>query len=105
MSNRVFNDASIPEEERRAALIAHHVLKHDIRHFNARKARQEWGLSDLRVAAKVDAALNYLEEAGWVRLTGNRQGPTKGRASKNYDVNPRVFSWPRFDGGGCSGFR
>jgi len=91
MSKRIFNDAAIPDDERHAASIARHILKNRVQNFNARKARQEWGLSGMRKAAQFDAALSYLEEAGWVRLQATRQGNTKGRQAKNYDVNPALL--------------
>lgn len=91
MAKRVFNDAAIPEEERHAGSVARHVLDQKVRHFNARKARQTWGLPNMREARTFDAALAYLEEAGWVRKAETRQGDTKGRTAKNFDVNPAVF--------------
>ena len=91
MTKRVFNDAYIPEEERHAGVVARHLLDKKIKQFNARKARQTWGLPNMREARKLDAALAYLEEAGWVRKAETRQGKTKGRTAKNYEVNPAVF--------------
>lgn len=91
MAKRVFSDASIPEDERHAALIAHHIKRHSISDFNARKARQEWGLPGMRKASQFDTALSYLEEAGWVRAKASRKGNTKGRRAKNFEVNPALL--------------
>lgn len=91
MAKRVFNDAAIPEEERHAGLVARHIISAKVRHFNARKARQEWGLPNMREARTFDRALAYLEEAGWVKKVETRQGETKGRTAKNFEVNPAVF--------------
>jgi len=44
----------------------------------------------LRTAGAINAALDYLEDADWVRATSSREGGTKGRGRSDYVVNPRV---------------
>jgi len=90
MARRVFADAAVPEIERKAAALAREIRKRRISKFNAREARLMWGVPGLRDAVQMDAALAILEEAGWVRLNASRQGESKGRKSKNYEVNPAL---------------
>ena len=45
----------------------------------------------LRKAGHVDAALEVLREAGWVRPVPVRDGTAHGRQRKDYEINPEVY--------------
>ena len=47
-------------------------------------------LPGLRAAGPINAALDYLEDAGWIRVAPVRAGDTKGRARSDYVVNPKA---------------
>lgn len=91
MALRVYGDAAISRTERDAAAIAKRIYERKELTINARAIRQSWRIPGLREAAKVDAALAFLAEAGWVREAASRQGGSPGRQAKNYEVNPDVF--------------
>ncbi len=89
MAERVFGDASIPEVETNAAVLARYLRKENATTFNARAVRHKIG-GLLRVAEDMDAACAELVEAGLIRTVA---GPRKaaGRPSKNFTVNPALF--------------
>lgn len=87
---RVFGDAALPEGERNAAALGRYILKSGSQRINARDIRRSSGIATLKVAGDVDAAIEALAEAGWLRDGRQRQGDTPGRASKDYLVNPAV---------------
>lgn len=91
MALRVYGDAAISKTERDAAAIVKRIYERKELTINARVIRQSWRIPGLREAAKVDAALAFLVEAGWVREAASRQGGSPGRRAKNYEVNPDVF--------------
>lgn len=91
MAHRVYGDAAIPQAERDAAVIARKIFERKELTINARAIRLQWGIPGMRTAARIDAALGHLQEAGWVRPTPTRQGGSSGRQSKTYEVNPDVF--------------
>lgn len=91
MALRVYGDAAIPQGERHAAAIARKIFERKELTINARAIRLQWGIPGMRTAARIDAALAHLQEAGWVRPAPSRQGGSSGRQSKTYEVNPDVF--------------
>lgn len=91
MALRVYGDAAIPQGERDAASIARKIFERKELTINARTIRLQWGIPGIRTAARIDAALGHLQEAGWVRPAPTRQGGSSGRQSKTYEVNPDVF--------------
>lgn len=87
---RVFGDAALPASERNAALLARFILRTKAQRINAREVRRTSGISTLKQAQDVDAAVEALAEADWLRPAGERDGDTKGRAKKDFIVNPQV---------------
>ena len=41
---------------------------------------------------RLQEAMNFLAECGWVEAVGGREGDTGGRQRKDYEVNPKVYS-------------
>ncbi|QJP14815.1 DUF3987 domain-containing protein [Starkeya sp. ORNL1] len=89
MAERVLGDATISVAERDATTVARELKKKGLSSFNARSLRREIGRG-IDDAAAMDAACAVLEEAGIVRARPTRNGPGKGRAAKNYEVNPAL---------------
>lgn len=87
MAARVFGDASIPEVERNAMVLAKYLRKMRLPNFNARSLRRELS-GPFRQASAMDAACEALKEAGLIRpkVTGG-----KGRHPKEFEVHPVVF--------------
>ena len=91
MSQRVCGDAALPAAERHAAAIARKIVAERLETINASMIRREWKLHGLEDAGGVKAALDVLEEAGWIRRAPSRTGETKGRHSSDHMVNPKVL--------------
>jgi hypothetical protein len=92
MTRRAFGDAALPQAERDAVALAKWILAQQPlpATLNARALRHACVLSQ-KIATRYDAALSELTEAGWVRPAPARQGETKGRAGKNFAVNPALL--------------
>jgi hypothetical protein len=91
MARRTFGDAAMPQTDRDAVALAKWLLnqKPMPETLNARALRHACVLSQ-KIAARYDAALLKLTDAGWVRAAPGRQGGSKGRAAKDYAVNPAL---------------
>jgi len=92
MAERVYGDAALPESDRRLVGLARWIKRHKIARFNAStdilKQRAIFGF---KCKGDLQEALDALIEAGWVRHDGKREGPTKGRHSSDYIVNPGMW--------------
>ena len=94
MAERVYGDAALPEVEWHAAMLAKYIRKHGFREINKRTLKQsphKSRLPGLREAKAMDAAVEYLEEAGWLMPNRSRDGSTLGRERQDYLVNPAVL--------------
>ena len=91
MSQRVYGDAALPDAERHAADIARRILRQRLDVVNASDIRRCWKLPGLRTVEKVKAALQTLEEAGWLWAAPSREGGQPGRQKTNFTVNPKVY--------------
>ena len=91
MAERAYGDATLPEEERLAAILARWIVSERPTLINVRKLRRETRLPDLRTADSIRKGLDALVEFGLVQRVGGRQGDTKGRHRGDYAVNPKVF--------------
>ncbi|HEX2526874.1 MAG TPA: DUF3987 domain-containing protein [Geminicoccus sp.] len=91
MARRAFGDAALPQSERDAVMLAKWILAQNPRPetVNARALRRA-GILSQKIPARYEAALAELVEAGWIRFAPGRQGENKGRAAKDYAVNPVV---------------
>ena len=89
MAERVFGDASIPEEERLANTLARYIIKTKPIIINLRSIRREAGLPGLRKAEKVAMAVDRLVEAHWLFPSAESTG--KGRPREDYTINPRLW--------------
>ena len=89
MAERVFGDASIPEEERLANTLARYIIKTKPIIINLRSIRREAGLPGLRKAEKVAMVVDRLVEAHWLFPSAESTG--KGRPREDYTINPRLW--------------
>ena len=91
MALRVFGDAALPDEQRKAMALAKHIVVNRLSSFNAKRLRIGTGCpSGLREPKAMDDALAVLVDLDWLRPDGARAGPTAGRAPKDYTVNPAI---------------
>lgn len=92
MARRVFAEASIPEADRQAAVLARLLLSERPTTINARQMRllRRGDLPGIRDHADMDRACAALCDARWLRPAPTREGATKGRRSKTFEVNPRL---------------
>lgn len=95
MAIRVFGDAAVPIVETNAAILARHLRDEKLKSFNASKLRYKLG-GPLREASAMDAACAELEDAGLIQAVDAVR--KRGRPSKDYIVNPRLFQRQRGDG-------
>lgn len=89
MAERVYGDAALPPEEKRAAMLARRIWKNKNPMVNANDIRRYWKLPGLRESAAVKSALLVLVDLGW--LCKAIPVNTKGKSKENYHVNPSVF--------------
>jgi hypothetical protein len=90
MAQRVFGEAAIPEQDRRAMELARWIGGTQPARFNARKARRGIG-GPLRDPKHMEQACEALVQAGWIRPAGVRAGSRAGRISSDYEVNPALL--------------
>jgi len=89
MAERVFGDAARPVVERHAAALLNRWTQERARQFNVRAyTRGPNKLDGLANAAALNPVLELLEERGWVRDIGEREGGTVGRRSRDYALHP-----------------
>jgi hypothetical protein len=91
MARRVFADAALPRAERDATALARWLVRQDPAPamVNARDLRRR-GALPTKDAARYDAALAELAEAGWLRAAPSRVGLMPGRSRKDWAVNPSL---------------
>ena len=91
--DRVLADAGMPKADTRAMALARWLLKQRLVRFNASHVRRLdfQHLAGLRLAKDMDEACAELADAGWIRPAGVRAGAGKGRKSKDFEVNPRIY--------------
>ena len=90
---RVFAEASLPQVHRDAMTVARWLLKTRPRPtiINARELRRQAGFPGPKDVKLLDAALEFLAEARWLKQeTKPQEGP--GRRRKDFDVNPRIYN-------------
>lgn len=90
MARRCFNDAALPQEQRDALALAKWISKEQPARMNARDLgrRPDVPVKDSR---RMEAALEVLCNANWVRFVGGRSGEAKGRSRKDYEINPSLY--------------
>jgi hypothetical protein len=91
MARRVFGEAAIPEEERRAMELARWIVEARPERFNARETRRQIGGS-LRDSKPMSQACEVLAQAGWIRPVAARSGTGGGRTPSDYEVNPALLT-------------
>lgn len=93
-ARRTFGDAALPQADKDAREVARFIAKAAAQRVNARDMRRDpaIGFSD---AGRMEAAIEALEEAGWLRAAPSRAGGAPGRAKKDYLVNPAVHGGAR----------
>ena len=92
MLRRVFAEASVPQPDKNARVLARYLLKERPSSINARQLRltKKADLPGIRDAKAMDEACSALCDTNWLRPDFSRQGNTTGRKAKNFDVNPRL---------------
>ena len=92
MAARALAEASIPRAQLHAMVLARWIRANKVENFNARTALRMHRsvLPGIRETRDMDEACAALVEAGWIRPAGTRQGETKGRRSKDFEVNPAL---------------
>ncbi len=90
MLTRVLGEAALPLVDRNAAVLARAILSRRAERINGRQVRREWRLPGLREASAVTAAIDALQEAGWLIPAGARDGGSAGRQRSDYTVDSRV---------------
>jgi putative DNA primase/helicase len=94
MAQRVYGDASLPAVERNASILARYILKSRFEQINKRDLKRsphKSHLPTMRCAGPLDEAIAYLSDSGWLLEEGSRDGPTNGRKSGDYLVNPAIY--------------
>ena len=89
MSERVYGDASLPEQDRKAATLARWIKKDRPEVINVRHLRREVRLTGLTTTKDAEAALKSLAEANWVSPPQHQHKP--GQPKKDWKVNPRLW--------------
>lgn len=87
MLDRVYGDASVPPNERHAMTLARWIAHTGLTKINARDVGRTAGLPGLKSGHAVEAAIEVLIEADWLRPDVT---PSGGRRRKDYLVNPSV---------------
>ena len=92
MAARALAEASIPRAQLQAMVLARWIRANKVETFNARTALRKHRpeLPGIRETKDMDEACTALVEACWIRPAGTRQGGTKGRRSKDFEVNPAL---------------
>lgn len=93
MAARVYGDASLPLADRNAATLARYIVKTGMRTINKRELKRsphKSALPGLRDAKHMDAAVECLLDADWLRPAGTRESDTPGKMTASYTVNPAV---------------
>jgi hypothetical protein len=88
---RVYGEAAMPQDQRDAMDVAKWLLKNKPAAINAKDLRRTAGFQGPKKAEEMDAALEVLVDARWLAPAGTRQGGTKGRASKDFNVNSAIY--------------
>jgi hypothetical protein len=93
MAKRAFGAAAASPAEADAAALATWIRRRGLNTFNTRAARRDGNGPGGRLVAPtaMSAACELLEEAGLIRRSGGRTGPTPGRARNDYTVNPIIL--------------
>jgi hypothetical protein len=91
MARRVFGEAALPQEERDARAVARWLIRQNPlpETINARDLRRMADGPGIRQADRIDAALDELADAGWVRPAPARAGGS-GRRRNDWAVNPAL---------------
>ena len=91
MLQRVLGEAALPVVDRHAAILARAIQQRKPTQINIRQVCRKWRLPGMREAEVVKAAVNALEDAGWLIALPAREGATSGRKRQDYAVDPRIF--------------
>lgn len=93
MQKRVFQRSVESDEMWNARIIASWIIENEVERLNIQKMRRGIGIRGLnkgRDAEIIEDAINQLISLHWVRVE-ERDGGKRGRPSKNYVVNERVW--------------
>lgn len=89
MSARVFGDAALPPEEKRAAMLARRIRRERAQVVNAGDIRRFWKLPGLNKKDQITEALSILVENGVLART--RETHSDNRQKLDYFVNPEIY--------------
>ena len=89
MAERAYAEASVPPEVRGAKIIADIIVSEKITLLSQREVQRR-ALRGLRRAKQIEASIDVLIQAAWLRPTGRSSGPVGGRPRLEYPVNPKI---------------
>lgn len=94
MMKRTLAQAETAREEHSAKRLARLLRREKLAAFNARDLRRQHKgtLADLATSDRLQEAIQVLSDACLVRHIGVRSGSTKGRAPRDFEVNPALLS-------------
>jgi len=92
MAQRVLGEASLPQEQRDARVIAKWILRNKPEIINVREFSRTEG-SPLRDTKRLKNAFDFMVDSNWVEFDGKREGETIGRKKQNYTINPKVYDF------------
>jgi hypothetical protein len=99
MAQRTYADAATPKEERAAHAIARLIETERLDGFTVRHIAKR-KRAGLRTNADIEAGLDVLIQASWLKPQGVKPGPRGGRPTVTYTVNPAVWGFAGFVGFG-----
>ncbi|MEM8971056.1 MAG: DUF3987 domain-containing protein [Pseudomonadota bacterium] len=91
MAVRVYGDAGAPVPVQHAMRIARYIVEHRPNTINLRDLRSKVGVTALKNAKFMTAAIDVLEDHDWIAPAFDREGKARGRRRKDYAVNPRLW--------------
>jgi hypothetical protein len=87
--DRVFAEASLPLAQRDAMTVGRWLLKNKSEIVNARDLRRQPGFPGPKEPKQLDAALDVLVDAHWLKRAAPKDGP--GRTRKDFIVNSAIY--------------
>jgi hypothetical protein len=91
MAIRCFGASGLGEKYANAVHLATYLADKRPHRINARTLYKSAAVKGIKTAAAANDACELLSQLGWVRPNRSRQGPSVGRQSNDFEVNPAVW--------------